>query len=71
MQELAAGCTATCPKSCKAALDVYLSEYKLLTGYSLDGKQLAKLENACARRCNQECIKGGNAYDFVVAYRKY
>ena len=71
MQELEAGCSIACPKSCSTSIQGYLQAYKAETGYALDDKATTKLLNSCTRRCNQECVKGGTAYSFVVNFRRY
>ena len=71
MQDLQSGCEATCPKSCENSIQTYLADYKAATGYDLDAKAYKRLLGSCTRRCNQECIKGGAAYDYVVNFRRY
>lgn len=71
VQDMIEGCAATCPKSCELSLSGYLREYTELTGYRLDAKSEAKVLASCTRRCNSECSKGGNAYDYVTPFRKY
>jgi len=71
LQDVNEGCVATCPTSCSSALESYLEEYTQLTGYRLNSDTRAKLLRLCTKRCNQQCVKGGSAYDFVTTYRKY
>ena len=70
-EQLVDSCATACPGSCQASVASFLAAYEDRTGLVLDQKANSKLVKSCTRRCNQECSKGGTAYDYVVSYRKY
>lgn len=71
MQDAEEGCALTCPTSCQAAVDSYLSNSRIESGFQLEEPAKQKLLGSCTRRCNRECVKGGTVYNFVVNFRRY
>lgn len=71
VQDADEGCALTCPTSCQAAVDAYLVNYGIESGYQLEEPAKQKLLATCTRRCNRECVKGGTVYNFVVNFRRY